>query len=94
MAVVPEPAFPDRGWFVAYASQELTSPFAIRPMLKLYSDLQRLGPYRELRAWVLADDTRDEEFAKWHGFELDCGPASGFGPAGQNMNLWLWRREA
>jgi hypothetical protein len=90
---VHEDVIAGRGWFVAFPSKHLNSPFQVRPMFKLFDDLARLGPYTELRAWVLAGADREERFAKWFGFELDCGPASGFSPTGQDMNLFLWRRK-
>lgn len=83
---------PGRGWFVAYAGIGLSSFWQIRPMHALFRDLQRLGPYGELRAWVMAGDRREERFAYTFGFELDCGPATGFSATGRDMNLWLWRR--
>ena len=91
MAVVDDP-LPGRGWFVAYAGERLKSPFQIRPMFNLFADLKRLGPYDELRAWVLTGEAREERFARRFGFRLDCGPASGFSPTGRDMSLWLWRR--
>jgi hypothetical protein len=91
-AVLEDPV-PGRGWFVAYAGEGLSSPFQIRPMLSRFQDLARLGPFDELRAWIVAGAEREERFAKWFGFELDCGPASGYSPTGRDMNLWLWRRE-
>lgn len=90
-AIMPD-VMPGRGWFVAYAGKALVSPFQIRPMFQLFRDLARLGPYDELRAWVLDGFEREERFARWFGFELDCGPASGFSPTGRDMNLWIWRR--
>lgn len=92
MAVMDEAPYLNRGWFVAYAAEALVSPFQIRPMFGLFRDLARLGPYDELRAWVVDGAAREERFARWFGFVLDCGPASGYGPSGQDMNLWLWRR--
>ncbi len=92
MAVIDETPYLNRGWFVAYAAKALVSPWQIRPMFKLFNDLERLGPYDELRAWVVSGAAREERFASWFGFRLDCGPASGYGPSGQDMNLWLWRR--
>lgn len=92
MAVVPDPAGDNRGWFVVYPGAILESPFQIRPMFQRFRDLARLGPYDELRAWVVAGSAREERFAAWFGFLYDCGPATGYSPTGLDMNLWLWRR--
>ena len=91
-AIIDELPYLNRGWFVAYAGKSLKNAWQIRPLLRLWNDLQRLGPYDELRAWVIAGASREEAFAKRLGFALDCGPASGYGPSGQDMNLWLWKR--
>ncbi|AGH16031.1 hypothetical protein DVVG_00045 [Dunaliella viridis virus SI2] len=92
MAVVPD-LIPSRAWFVAYRSKALRSPFQIRPMFDLFRDLARLGPYDELRAFILTDEPMHERFASWFGFRLDCGPATGYSATGRDMNLWLWRRQ-
>lgn len=91
-AVVPDPAYVDRGWLCAYPGELLESIWQIMPLIRLTRDLQRLGPYREMRAWILDGAEVEERFASWMGFRLDCGPASGLSPMGRDMNLWLWRR--
>ena len=91
MAIEPD-ILPRRAWFCAYPSELLTNPFLIRPLFNLFNDMKRLGPYDEIRAWVIDGAEREERFAAWFGFVLDCGPASGYSPTGEDMNLWIWRR--
>lgn len=90
MAVSPGHS-PGVGWFSGFTGVGLRSFWQVRPMHALFLDLLRLGPYRELRAWVHWQDAVDEPFAKAFGFRLDCGPASGFSPAGHDMGLWIWK---
>lgn len=92
IAVVPEDAYTDRGWLCFWPGEILRSAHQIAPLLPLFNDLKRLGPYRELRAWVLDGCPVEERFATWAGLRLDCGPASGLSPTGRDMNLYLWRR--
>ena len=81
-----------RGWFVGYAGRGLTSAHQIRPLIERWALFARLGPYQTLRAWVVAGAKREERFADFFGFRYECGTASGFSPAGRDMDLWIWRR--
>lgn len=85
---------PGRAFFVAYASEDLVSFFQIRPMLEEFKIACRLGPWKELRAWVLTGSEREERFAARFGFKFDCGPATGISPTGLDMGLWKWTRES
>jgi hypothetical protein len=91
VAVMPD-GIEGRGWLVAYASDQLTKASQLRCIGREFRLMQRLGPWHQLRAWIPDGDTIEEEFAKWAGLRLDCGPASGLSPSGRNMNLWLWER--
>lgn len=88
---MPDPVA-GRAWACGYAGRGLNSPFQIGPLFDKFNDLKRLGPYHEIRAWIVDEDLREERFASWFGFEIDCGPAAGFSPTGRDMNLWTWRR--
>lgn len=90
-AIINEPV-PGRGWFVAYAGKGLTDARPLRVLKPHFLDVLRLGPWDELRAWILVGEEREERFASRYGFRLDCGPATGFSASGRDMNLWLWRR--
>lgn len=93
VAVQPDAIGPRRAWISAYASARLSSGFQIRPLIDRFEDLKRLGPYDEIRAWILDGEPREERFAQRFGLRLDCGPATGFSPTGRNMNLWRWSRQ-
>ena len=71
----------------------VSSSAELRPLFRLYTIFRDSGAvYDELRAWVASDDARAIRFAEWHGFRLDCGPATGFSPTGRDLGLYLWRR--
>ncbi len=92
--VVPDP--PDRGvvcMLIGRAAYDLNwrRPGLIREARAHFLNVRHA--FRELRAWVRVDDEKAEAFAKWFGFRLDCGPATGIAPDGADANLMLWRRE-
>ena len=47
------------------------------------------GRYREIRAWIDANDRVAQRFAEFHGFAYDCGPATRYSPDGRDMSLYL-----
>lgn len=83
----------ERGWVCAFPGERLRSGVQIRPLIRLFRMLCDAGVYDELRAWVDAHDARAIAFAEAFGMRYDCGPASGFSPAGRDLSLYLWRRD-
>ncbi|RMD95096.1 MAG: hypothetical protein D6811_01525 [Alphaproteobacteria bacterium] len=84
VAVIPDGA--GRCWISGWRAWDVKAP-QLRPLLRWWRGGER-ERWREVRAWIAADDARAKRFAAWCGLRYDCGPASGISPAGRDMELW------
>ena len=87
---------PGRGWVGLLAGTEMDEGprVALGRMIHVSAaEMHRRCGADTLRSWINHEDARAKKFAEAFGLRYDCGPATGFGPDGEDYDLYLWRRE-